>query len=86
MTNTYESIAFLTRDEAEEPIRILKQNGEASALEYLKQFHEPGEGTFVSTRENPWKDHDNIYEKDGWVMFYKLDVPYIGLVTKVVML
>ena len=58
MANTYESIAFLTRDEAEEPIQILKEKGESAALDFLKQFHEPGEGTLVSTRENPWKDHD----------------------------
>lgn len=85
MANTYESIAFLTREEAEEPVRILKEKGEAAALDYLKQFHEPGEGTLVSTRENPWKDHDNVYEEDEWVMFYNFDVPYIGLVAKIVM-
>lgn len=85
MTNTYESIAFLTRDEAEEPLRILKESGESNALEFLKQFHEPGEGTLVSTRKNPWKDHDNVYEEGAWVMFYNFDVPYIGLVVKVVM-
>ena len=86
MTNTYESIAFLTRDEADEPIKILKQNGEAAALVFLKRLYEPGEGTLVSTRENPWKDHDNIYEEEGWIMFYNLEVPYIGLVAKVAML
>ena len=86
MTNTYESIAFLTRDEANEPIKILKQNGEAAALEFLKQLYESGESTLVSTRENPWKDHDNIYEEDDWMLFYSLDVPYTGLVTKVAML
>ena len=64
MANTYESIAFLTREEAQEPIKILEDQGEAAALEYLKQFHEPGEGTLVSTRENPWKDHDNVYEEN----------------------
>ena len=50
MANTYESIAFLTRDEAQEPIRILKEKGEAAALEFLQQFHEPGEGTLVCSR------------------------------------
>ena len=27
----------------------------------------------------------NVYEEDEWVMFYNFDVPYIGLVAKIVM-
>ena len=68
----------MTREEAEEPVRTLEEKGEAAAFDYLKQFHEPGEGILVSTRENPWKE-------DEWVMLYNFDVPYIGLVVKILM-
>ena len=82
MAQTYESIAFLSKEEAHDTMRILREKGEAAALEHLKQWHEPGEGTLVSTRGNPWKTHDHVYEDGDWVMFYNFDVPYIGLVCR----
>ncbi len=82
MAQTYESIAFLSKEEADDTIQILRDKGEAAALEHLKRWHEPGEGTLVSTQGNPWKAHDHVYQDGDWVMFYNFDVPYIGLVCR----
>lgn len=82
MSYTYESIAFLNKEEAKDAMTILKGQGEAAVLKYLKQWYEPGEGTLISTRENPWKEHDYVYEDENWLLYYNLDVPYIGLVCR----
>ncbi len=83
MAQTYESVAFLDREEAQEAMKILKEKGEAAVLDYLRVGHAPGEGTLISAKDNPWKEHDYVHEVDNWVMFYNLDVPYIGLVCRV---
>ena len=54
----------------------------AAVFDFLKQAYAPGEGTLVSSRDNPWKQHDHVYEKDDWVMYYNTDVPYFGLVAR----
>lgn len=82
MSQTYESIAFLNKEEAHEAVEILNRQGESAVLDYLKRWYEPGEGTLISTRSNPWKEHDHVYEYEDWVMFYNLDVPYFGLVCR----
>ncbi len=82
MYNTYESIAFLSKDEATEVMAILEEEGESAALRFLKRFYEPGEGTLVSTRDNPWKEHDHLFEEENWIMYYNFEVPYIGLVCR----
>lgn len=83
MAGSYESIVLLNGDEAEKAIVLLKEKGEGAALEYLRQWHEPGEGTLVSSRDDPWKSGDSIYESGKYVMYYNLHVPYIGLVNRV---
>jgi len=85
MAGTYESIVRLNGDEAEKAIVLLKDQGEVAALEYLRRWHEPGEGTLVSSRDDPWSDGDSIYESGQFVMYYNLRKPYIGLVQRVVL-
>ena len=82
MAHTYESIAFVTHDDAAEAMQTLTSGGEAAVVEYLKQWYEPGEGTLVSTRKNPWKEHDHVYEDGDWVLYYNTQVPYFGLVCR----
>jgi len=41
-----------------------------------------GRCTLFSTRENPWKEDDFIYEDGSWVMYCNKDVPYFGLVSR----
>lgn len=83
MANTWESVVFLERTEATEAMKVLDKQGESGALEYLKQWHRPGEGTLMSTQGNPWRKHQHLYEEGSWFLFYDLTVPYIGLVYKV---
>lgn len=83
MANTWESVVFLERGDAKDAIEVLNERGESGVLEYLKQWHRPGEGTLVSTQGNPWCNHANLYEEGSWFLFYDLTVPYIGLVYKI---
>ena len=82
MVSTYESIAFLIGDDAKEALTIVQNEGESVALAHLKQWHEPGLGTLVSTRDDPWKDVDKLYEEDNWIMYYNQAGGYIGLVCR----
>jgi len=83
MSITYESIIMLRDDEAAEPIRILRERGDQAALEHLKSWHEPGEGTLISTRSNPWKEQDHVFQDGNYVLYCDFDEPYIGLVCTV---
>jgi len=82
MSITYESIILLRKDDAGEAIRILREEGERAALNYLRQWHQPGEGTLISTRSNPWQDGDLLFEDGDYVLYCNFDTPYIGLVCR----
>ena len=83
MSTTFESIILLHQNEAREALEVLENKGASAALEYLKKWHEPGEGTLVSTRGNPWKESDELFEEASYVMYYDKGVPYIGLVARI---
>ena len=83
MTDTYESIVLLHGAEAEEAMALLAKEGEAAALAHLKRWHEPGEGTLVSSRDTPWKAGDRRFEEGRYVLYYDEKAPYIGLVCRV---
>ena len=85
MGGTFESSVLLHGGEAEKAIVILKEKGEDAALEYLRQWHEPGEGTLVSSRDDPWKPTDQRFEQGSYVVYYDLHAPYIGLVNRVIL-
>ncbi len=73
----YENVVFLQGDEAQEPLRILNDEGEDAAIEYLKQWHQPG-----NHEGNPTigaGTNDNVYEKDGYVLVWNDRLGYIGL-------
>jgi hypothetical protein len=74
----YEQIVFLDGSEADHALNILMQDGNEEAIEYLKQWHYPGEhdgredlGTGTS---------DKTFKKDGYIMFWNNPIGYIGLV------
>ncbi|MFW6219308.1 MAG: hypothetical protein ACOC33_00440 [bacterium] len=73
----YENVVFLQGEEAEEPLQILKEKGEDAALEYLKQWHDPGnhEGDDKLNHGT----NDDVYEKDNYIMSYNDSLGYIGL-------
>jgi len=83
MSASYENIVLLDGREAEKAIVLLKSQGERSALAYLRRWHVPGENTLVSSRGDPWKKGDSVYEDGGFVMYYNLHRPYIGLVSRI---
>lgn len=83
MSESYENIVLLRGEEAARAIEILEERGEDAALEHLRQWHEPGEGTLVSSREDPWKASDRRYWRGDFVVYYDPGVPYIGLVNRI---
>lgn len=74
----YENVVFLQGDEATEPLNILMNQGRDEALEYLKQWHSPGE--HGQTEDVGYGSQDFHYEKDGYTMSWNPYVGYIGLV------
>ncbi len=76
----YEDVVFLQGDESIEALDILQNEGEDEALEYLKQWHFPGEHPKIEGRGIG--SSDKTYEKDGYIMFYNTPLEYIGLMAK----
>lgn len=79
----YYEIVFLQGDEAEEPLKILRDDGEKAALKYLTDW-DYGKEMEHSPVEQPWGDDDDIYEDEDYVMSYNQKLGYIGLVRRVV--
>lgn len=78
----YESVVLLQREEAQRAIEILSDEGDGAALEFLKQWHDPGEGTLIMRPGDPWQAGDAVYREGAYTMYYNLATPYIGLVCK----
>jgi hypothetical protein len=73
----YEDVVFLQGDDAFQPLEILDSKGADAALEYLKQWHYPGE--HMGSQELGHGSSDETYEKDGYVMSWNSRLGYIGL-------
>lgn len=77
----YEEVYFAQEHEAEEVLNIIDQKGEHAALEYMKQWHYPGEHM---TRPDPgYGSDDEVFEKDGYILSYNPRIGYAGLVHRV---
>ena len=74
----YEDVVFIQGEEAEEPLRILDEKGENAALEYLKQWHFPGEHQTRGIL--PHGESDYTYDVDGYHMAWNPRIGYIGVV------
>jgi len=73
----YENVVFIQNEEADEPLRILNSQGEEAVIDYLSQWHNPGEH---ETSETPGSGgSDSVYEKDGYILSYNEGLGYIGL-------
>jgi hypothetical protein len=77
----YEDIVLMQGDEAREPLTILDQDGEEAAIDFLKQWHNPGEhprryDTGAGTSDTIYKDDD------GYILVYNWKEGYIGLCYK----
>jgi len=76
-TEKYEDVVFMQGDEAEEPLNILKSAGPEAAVEYLKQWHNPGQG--MGSNELNHGASDKTFEKDGYILSWNPHIGYIGL-------
>ncbi len=74
----YEQVIFLQDHEADHALNILKQDGEDEAIEYLMQWHQPG--NHETSEETGFGLSDKTYEKDGYIMSWNPTIGYIGLV------
>lgn len=78
----YEQIIFLEEDgvnadSAEEAFQILEDEGIEDAIDFLKQWHYPGEH---ETRNDPgFGTSDEIAEQDGYIMAWNDSLGYISL-------
>lgn len=73
----YQRIVFMQGDEADEPLRILDEQGEESAIEYLSQW-DYGEGEVFDDPSSG--TDDDVYETgDGYRLSYNTRLGYIGL-------
>lgn len=73
----YEEVVFLQGDEAYQPLEILDREGKDAAMEYLKQWHYPGE--HMGRKDLGHGSSDYTYEKDGYIMSWNPGLEYIGL-------
>ena len=76
-TEKYEDVVFFQGEEADEAMDILNNDGKDAALEFLKQWHYPGQ--HMGRHELPHGTQDKTYEKDGYIMAWNPYLPYIGL-------
>lgn len=78
MTGRYENVVFAQSDDADEPLEILSEKGEEEAIEYLAQWHYPGE--HETNDELQAGSSDTVFESDdGYILTYNNGLGYIGL-------
>lgn len=74
----YLNIVFMQNEEAAEPLRILAEQGESAALQYLRQWdNDEDDGEIYA--ENPGGSGDSVYREENFVMTYNASLEYIGL-------
>lgn len=73
----YEDVVFMQGDDAHKALTILDVGGEDAALNYLKQWHEPG--SHMGSSKLGHGSDDKTYEKDGYIMSWNPRMGYIGL-------
>lgn len=76
-TERYEDVIFMQGEEADEAMEIMNNEGKDAAMEYLKQWHQPG--NHMGRNEPGHGNQDKTYSKDGYIMAWNPYLPYIGL-------
>ena len=73
-----ECIVFVQGDEAIQPLSILDTDGTEAAIEYLAQWHYPGDH---DTGDEPAAGStDDVFETDdGFILTWNIRLGYIGL-------
>lgn len=73
-----ERIVFVQGDEADEPLSVLDTDGTEAAIEYLAQWHNPGEHELA--QEPAAGSSDDVFETDhGFILTWNVRLGYIGL-------
>lgn len=78
MASKWIDVVFLQGEEADEPLRILDEEGVEAALDYLAQW-DMGDGGGEERDESPAGSDDDTYEVDGYQMNVNMHIGYIGL-------
>ena len=74
----YMEIVFIQNEEAETPLKILEEQGEDAAMNYLRQWDYSDDDGEIYDR-NPGGSGDSAYRKGNYVMTYNTSLGYIGL-------
>jgi hypothetical protein len=74
----YERVVFLQDHEADHALNILMQDGEDEAMDYLMQWHQPG--NHETSEDAGFGSSDKTYERDGYTMAWNPSIGYITLV------
>ena len=74
-------IVFVQGDEADEPLSILDTDGTKAAIEYLAQWHHPGEHETADEPATGTSDHVQKTD-DGFILTWNDRLRYIGLERK----
>lgn len=74
----YERVVFAQGDDADEPLGILDSDGEDAAIEYLAEWHNPGEHETGDDLSHGSAD-DNFESDDGYILSWNTGLGYIGL-------
>lgn len=86
--NAFHSIVFLDGDEAEEPLRILEEDGVASAALYLSAWDYGGDSEHSPSELPPWGSSDSVsgfLQVPGagrYILSWNKRLGYIGLVRR----
>lgn len=74
----YERVIFAQTDDADEPLSILDNDGEDAAIEYLSEWHNPGE--HETADDLSAGSSDRTFESDdGYILSWNQGLRYIGL-------
>ena len=73
----YEDIICLKGEQASEALGILNEHGEQAVIDYLAQWHYPGEHM---TRDEPGAGRsDTVYTSGDYILTYNQGLEYVGL-------
>jgi len=72
-----EQIIYLDGHQAEPVLELIKTEGEQAGLNHLMQWHYPGEHEI--TERHLSGSMDNVYQDNGYIMYYSTLYEYVGL-------
>lgn len=75
----FENVVFMQGEEAEEPLSILDNDGHDACIEYLAQWHYPGEHETRKGDTGAGSADSEHETDDGYILSYNRGLGYIGL-------